>query len=325
MGQITDSAWIQTVRGLIPAQDLGFCHAHEHLFTSHDHAARIDPALLLDSYERTLAELELFKRAGGRGVVDAQPVGCGRRADLLQRASEASGVHVIASTGFHKLIYYPGDHWLHTASEEVLCELFLTELTEGMFLDGDHAFPRQKSSIRAGVIKAASDSAGITPEYLRLFTAAGLAAKQTGVSVLTHTEKGAGALEQVELLLDLGLAPESIIVSHLDRGLDDFSYHVTVAQTGVYLQYDTIGRPKYHSDREEAEHILRMVEAGFAAQILLGLDSTRARMRSYGGDPGMDHIVVSFIPLLRQVGVGIRDIEQFTVGNPARALSIKKA
>lgn len=183
MGQITDSAWIQTVRGLIPAQDLGFCHAHEHLFTSHDHAARIDPALLLDSYECTLAELELFKRAGGRGVVDAQPVGCGRRADLLQRASEASGVHVIASTGFHKLIYYPGDHWLHTASEEVLCELFLTELTEGMFLDGDHAFPRQKSSIRAGVIKAASDSAGITPEYLRLFTAAGLAAKQTGVSV----------------------------------------------------------------------------------------------------------------------------------------------
>ena len=313
------------MRGLIPAEELGFCHGHEHLFIADGFAAQVDPALRLDSYEHTLAELELFKQVGGGGVVDAQPVGCGRRADLLWRASGESQIHIVASTGFHKLIYYPPEHWIHTVDEEVLAQIFQSELEEGMYLDGDWAFPSNRSSIPAGVIKAASDTAGVTAEYRRLFTAAGLAARETGASVLTHTEKGAGALEQVELLLDLGLAPESIILSHLDRSLADFSYHVEVAQTGVYLQYDTIARPKYHSDRAEAEHILRMVEAGFAHQILLGLDLTRARMRAYGGSPGLDHLAVRFLPLLQDVGLDREVIEQLTVRNPARALRIKNA
>ena len=309
------------MRGLIPAE-VGFCHGHEHLFIADGFASQVDPGCL-NSYEHTLAELELFKQVGAAGWLMPSPWVRQRR--ICSGGFRRSQIHIVASTGFHKPIYYPPERWIHTVDEEVLAQIFQSELEEGMYLDGDWAFPSNRSSIPAGVIKAASDTAGVTAEYRRLFTAAGLAARETGASVLTHTEKGAGALEQVELLLDLGLAPESIILSHLDRSLADFSYHVEVAQTGVYLQYDTIARPKYHSDRAEAEHILRMVEAGFAHQILLGLDLTRARMRAYGGSPGLDHLAVRFLPLLQDVGLDREVIEQLTVRNPARALRIKNA
>ena len=50
------------MRGLIPAEELGFCHGHEHLFIADGFASQVDPALRLNSYEHTLAELELFNQ-----------------------------------------------------------------------------------------------------------------------------------------------------------------------------------------------------------------------------------------------------------------------
>jgi phosphotriesterase-related protein len=313
---------ISTVTGLIPPADLGFCQSHEHLFIADGHPAMINSALRIDSLTKTLAELNLFKRIGGRGIADAQPVGCGRMAHFLTRCSKITGVNIIASTGFHKLLFYPGNHWIFTLDEFELSNLFIREFETGMYIDGDHFLPTKQIESKPGVIKTASDREGVTSKYRKLFMAAAVAAKRTGAPILSHTEMGKGALDQIVFFLDQGLPAYSLILCHVDRDLRDFEYHREVAQTGVYLEYDTIGRSKYHSDEEEVRHIVRMVEGGYEDQILLGLDITRGRMKSYGASIGLDYLATAFIPLLRRAGLPEKIIAKMTVGNPARAFCL---
>jgi phosphotriesterase-related protein len=105
----------------------------------------------------------------------------------------------------------------------------------------------------------------------------------------------------------------------------DPAVHRELCRRGIYLEYDTIGRPKYHDDEREAAMILDMIRDGYAAQLLMSLDTTRARLVSCGGAPGLDHILTRFIPLLRRRGVPEGQIRAFFRENPARAFSRFKA
>jgi phosphotriesterase-related protein len=148
---------IMTVTGPVTNTELGFCHSHEHLFIHDGQSAKVNSALRIDSWHETLSELMLFKKVGGRSIIDAQPLGCGRMADMLVRASIESKINVIAATGFHKLNFYPADHWIHTIDENKLTDLFQDELENGMYTDGDTAIPAKRIIAKPGIIKTASD------------------------------------------------------------------------------------------------------------------------------------------------------------------------
>ncbi|MCX7708776.1 MAG: hypothetical protein N2484_02885 [Clostridia bacterium] len=321
MGATEKEKLIMTVQGAIPASSLGFCHSHEHLFLADGQSAKVHAALRLDDFDHTVEELELFKSIGGRSIVDAQPVGAGRIAGYLAEASIKTGINIIASTGFHKLIFYPQDHWIHTVDEDVLTQLYINELNLGMYTNADFEFPSRKLAFKPGIIKTASDMNGVDAQYKRLFSAAARASVDTGTPILSHTEMGKGALGQIKVFTDYGVPAESIIICHLDRTVEDIGYHLEVAQTGVYLEFDTIGRFKYHSDEAEAEFIVKMVEHGFEDKILIGLDTTRERMKSYGGSLGLDYIKTAFIPLLKEYGLKDETIQKFVIDNPARAFT----
>jgi predicted metal-dependent phosphotriesterase family hydrolase len=321
----SDESYIQTVTGKIRPDQLGYCQCHEHLFIADGQSARMVPSLRLDDLDATCSELELYKKHGGSGIVDAQPVGCGRMADLLLKASIRTGVNIIASTGFHKLVFYRDDHWFRAMDEDSLAALFIDDLENGMFVECDASKPAHRIESRAGVIKTASDSEGPSGEYRRLFLAAAEAAVQTGASILSHTEMGKGALEQIRLFTDHKVPVGSIIICHLDRDLTDAGYLLEVASIGVYLELDTIGRQKYHSDDDEARFIAAFLENGFEDRILLGLDTTRDRMKSYGGSIGLDYLHETFFPLLRSYGINDSHIHKFTVSNPAKAFRRRKA
>lgn len=310
---------IMTVKGPVKSEELGYCQSHEHLFLADGQSAKVNPALRIDDYDKTLSELKLYKSCGGKSIVDAQPVGCGRMAEFLYKASVEAEVNIIASTGFHKLIFYPKEHWIHNMDKEFLSELFIKEFEEGMYADGDVSLPKKHTRIRPGVIKTASDKEGVYSKYKDLFTAAAKASVVTGMPVLSHTEMGKGALDQVEIFTKNGIPEDSIIICHLDRNVQDRDYHLEVAKTGVYMEYDTIGRHKYHSDEDEAAFIVKMVEAGYEDKILLGLDTTRQRLKSYGGSIGLDYIFKTFIPMLKSYGLKDQTIRKFVKDNPAKA------
>lgn len=314
---------VKTVKYDMLSSKLGYCQSHEHLFIADGPSARLVPALRIDDFDKTVLELNTYKNFGGVSIVDAQPIGCGRMAESLYKASVSSGINIIASTGFHKLIYYPEEHWIHTMDESKLLYLFKSEIENGMYINCDNALPTDRISAKAGIIKTASDLAGPTGTYRRLFNAAAEASRETGVPILSHIEACKGALEQVQIFNDHGVPLDSIILCHIDRKLDDFAAQFEIAKTGVYLEFDTIGRFKYHSDEEEAAFIVKMVEHGYEDRILLSLDTTRERLKSYGGSIGLDYILTNFIPLLKSYGLSDNMIEKFTISNPAKAFTIK--
>ncbi|MDR2630604.1 MAG: hypothetical protein LBC60_06755, partial [Spirochaetaceae bacterium] len=254
-------------------------------------------------------------------LVDAQPLGCGRDALMLRDISEKTGVRIIASTGFHKMTYYPPGHWIHTAGADELTRLFIAELREGMYLDGDRVYPQRQGPIRAGQIKTALDTEGLTPRYQKLFAAAAAAARVSGCALMAHIEKGSEPLGLSDYLCKQGLDPNRLIFCHLDRAVADTAVHRELCLRGGNLEYDTIGRLKYHDDEREAAIITEILEAGYEKQLLMSLDTTRARLRSYGGSPGLSYILENFIPLLRRRGVSEAQIGAFFWQNPARVFA----
>lgn len=314
---------IQTVLGKISENSLGFCHCHEHIFIAKGKSAEINQALYIDDLERSVQELVAFRLNGGKAIVDAQPVGCGRIAEKLVEASINSNVHIIGSTGFHKMIFYPEDHWIRKISSEGFTKLMIDEITKGMYINCDHDFPSKRINAKAGMIKAACDHDGITPEYENLLKSCANAAIKTGSTIQCHTEMGSFGVDITKLLQSYGVKPNSIIIAHMDRVENHLDDHKKILEEGAFLQYDTIGRFKYHNDEAEVNIIKKMIDWGFEDQILLGLDTTRERLKSYGGNIGLSYILNIFIPKLLDSGISKNVIEKLMIYNPSTALKFK--
>ena len=200
----------------------------------------------------------------------------------LLNISEETGVHIIASTGFHKLSFYPADHWIRSFDEKALLHFFIHEITMGMYCHIDDTPPQTSTSIKAGMIKTAFDLEGLTPQYRTLFTAAAKAAEAAGLPFMVHIEQGA-LLKKV-----------------------------------INLEFDAIGRFKYHDDSAELDCIQQLADAGFLNQLLLSLDTTRTRMKSYTPNGiGLDYILQVFLPQLKAKGFTDSDMEQLTIKNCA--------
>ena len=314
--------FIQTVAGRVQPEDLGFTQSHEHILLRKGKSFQVNKVLWQDDTYKSGLELEDYRLAGGSALVDAQPVGCGRMAREMAEISESSGIKIIASTGFHKLIFYPEDHWIQNLPGKDLEELFVSELKEGMFEDGDDAYPEDRTGIAAGQIKTALDTEGLTPRYTRLFLAAASAQKRTGAPVMIHIENGADPEPVFDLFTGEGVPAEKLIFCHLDRACADFEKHLRIARAGAWLEYDTIGRFKYHSDEEEIRLILELFSAGLQDRLLCSLDTTRARLGRYGGDISLTYLIRAFLPALQAAGAAKEQIEKMTVLNPAAAFSI---
>lgn len=315
---------IQTVNGWIKKEEIGFCHSHEHLFLADGVPATVNPALRIDDYRLTVKELERFKEIGGNTIIDAQPLGCGRMEQKLIDASNKTNIAIVAATGFHKLMFYDPKHWIFRFDEHQLKNIFIHELNQGMFIDTDMKEPDEFLPNRAGFIKVAIDEERLHDKNKKWFEAAAEASLATGFPIMCHTESKEQALYIAEYFLDRGIIPANIILCHLDRTLNQLDIHIELAKLGLYLEYDTIGRFKYHSDEEEADLIVHMLDAGMEDNILVGLDTTRERLKSYGAEIGLDHLQTAFIPLLKNRKVSDKVIHKMITQNPGLAFSNKK-
>jgi phosphotriesterase-related protein len=252
--------------------------------------------------------------------VDAQPIGCGRDARALFSLSNQTNVHIVASTGFHRMAFYAPTHWIFNWDAHRLAELFEREITDGMFEPCDGTPP--KSALPhccAGQIKTALEPEGITGQRRTLFLAAARAAAHTSAPLMVHVERGSDPVGLVDFCEANGIPPQKMIFCHMDRVIDSLETHLALCRMGAYLEYDTIGRFKYHSDEREAERIEQIVSAGYINQLLLSLDTTRERLTSYGGTIGLCYLIETFLPLLKTRGFTEQSIQQMLQKNPANA------
>jgi len=308
---------VLTVTGPLPADRLGVTDAHDHLFLR-------SPAMAgqaFDDLDLAVAEVREGRASGIGAIVEMTPIGLGRRPDLLRAVSDATGVPIVGATGYHRDVHYPDGHWVHDASVETLAERIVTDLEQGMHPADwlDPGLPLDAA--RAGAIKAGASYHHVTAGERRRLAAAAVGVRRTGVAVLVHTEVGTAGHEIVDLLQADGVPPGRIALAHLDRN-PDAELHVELATRGVTLEYDTIGRTKYHPDSVVLDLIEAVVAAGHLDHVVLGLDlGRRDYFRSHGGGPGLRYLMDTFVPRLRR-RIGDGAVERILVTNPARLYAV---
>jgi phosphotriesterase-related protein len=308
---------VVTVAGPFPVSALGVVNAHDHLFLR----TPALPGQEFDDPDAATREVLEAKATGLGAIVEMTPIGCGRRPDLLRGVSEATGVPIVAATGYHRDAHYPSGHWVHDASIDALAAPILADLRDGMHPADwtDAALPLDPA--RAGIIKAGASYQRISRSERRRLEAAAIGSRATGAPILVHTEVGTCGHEIVDVLEAAGVGGDRILLAHLDRN-PDAELHAEIAARGVTLEYDTLGRIKYRPDSDLLALIESVVDAGHLDRLVLGLDlGRRDYFRAYDGGPGMRYLMETFVPRLRR-RVGDDAVDAILVTNPARVLAV---
>lgn len=300
---------IQTVKGPIPSNEAGLIYAHEHILTRPPlWRIKEDPDYVLDSIPKILVELDLFYQAGGRTIVDATAIDYGRDARDLLLVADQTPVHIVAITGFNRGDY--SDDVLAAMSAEEMTDLCIRDIERGM--DGTEA--------KAGIVKTGTSYGFLRPIEERYTHAAGRTQKATGCPIITHTTLGTMAHEQLDLLDGEGADLTRVGIAHLDQNLD-FEYLKSIADRGATVMFDGPSKIKYAPDEQRILMLNRLIDAGHAARIMVSGDmGRRSYLKGYGGGPGFEYILKTFIPRLRAYGWDDDMVEQVFVTNPANWL-----
>jgi predicted metal-dependent phosphotriesterase family hydrolase len=252
-------------------------------------------------------------------MVDATPIGLGRRPDALGRAAQSSGLHVVASTGAHREEHYGDEHWLLSLSDAELAERFRSDLVDGI-TTSDEPEVGARVEACAGVVKMGIGYWRISRFEHRVAEAVASAHIATGAPVMVHTEHATAAHEVLELLDGLGVPPSRVALAHVDRNPDP-GLHAELAARGAFLGYDGPARARSAPDSVVLGCLHDVAAAGHADAVLLGGDVARAtRYASYGGMPGLAYLGNRFVPRMRAL-LGEEVTDRMLVRNPARWLT----
>lgn len=316
---------VRTVLGDVDGSLLGPTLVHEHLIIDNALIAADYPHIHLPAVGDAVAELEPCATAGLGCVVDAMPAAGGRHPDRLAAISQQSGIAIVATTGLHTPKYYIHHPWAIEADPDVLEELFAADIEVGIDRY-DYTGPVvERTDIRAGVIKVATDESHVSARARRVIAAAVGASMRTGAPILTHTEGGTGAFEQLAEFVKLGFPLERVVISHTDK-VQDTDYHTDLLESGVMVEYDQALRQPPDDGNWTAELTAEMVHGGFVDQLMFGTDGARRTLwTALGGGPGLAWMRTGFIDTLRGRGVSTAEIAVMFEANPRRFLSLERS
>ena len=307
---------IKTVNGPITPDQLGFTDIHDHVWKSGGMEVVEDKDFGIESVEKSNQELKSYAAAGGKSLVDMQPIGLGRGIEELKAIAKDTDVNLIAITGFHRGALYDKAHWVHKYSIDQIIEIVTSEVEKGIEVN-DFCGPFNKhSNVFPGVVKAGSSYYKITPLERKLMEAVSKVSVNTDIPIMTHTHVGTMGLEQAQIFKSFGVAPEKICIGHMDRNAD-LVYHRSVLREGVYVQYDCVARVKYHPLSDTMELIKALCKEGYANRIMIGGDWGRASyLQAYNGEPGLEFLPKHFPGLMREYGISDEIIQRIFVENP---------
>ena len=310
---------IQTVRGAITPADLGFTLPHEHTKVSLWHIqGRWDYWELIGEEPRIVEELGAYAAAGGRALVDLTLDGIGRDLPRLARLAEATKLHIIGGSGWYRTAYYPPEARIDHRTTDDLANEIGREFTDGV--------PGPNGPVRPGIIgEIGTDKPWVTAQEERVFRAAARAAKRTGAAVTTHAVQSDVGLAQLTILEDEGLDPARIVIGHCDS-YPRIEHWREIVRRGATVEADFLGMSFTPLERagepKVIELLKQLIDDGFVKQIMLSQDVCHdSQLLSYGGN-GYTYLQKTFLPRLLAAGVDAAAIEQITVKNPARILTL---
>lgn len=215
---------VQTVLGKKPADELGLTLAHEHICCYFEYFRQmlgdryLDMALL---EEKAIGHLKEMKAVYGLSTfVDCTPVNIGRDISLLKRVSEASGVNIVASTGF----YYTDEEMLRGLSSENILRHVIEDAAVNPI----------------GLIKFAAEWEELSPLNEKLLDILCEAQKTLALPFCIHSNaQNQNALKVLEFVLKRGVRPETLTIAHCSD-TRDLAFLEEILRTGCYIGFDRI-------------------------------------------------------------------------------------
>ena len=252
---------INTVLGTMQSSDLGFTLMHEHLMICDWNLRMADPDFL--DHDKTLKTItDVLKDAKAHGVntiVDATTSNMGRDIKMMKEASQLSSVNIIASAGY----YLMEGGSMRYISDQSLLDALLKELTVSI----------SGTDIKAGVVKAATDKAGLTKDNIRCLRACARAAKMTDVPIITHSRPPGTryGLFQLDIFEEEGVDLRKVVIGHYRNG-DSLSYAREVMDRGAYIAIDQMNFNE-HEILFNQKRIKELIDLGYEDQIILSHDA----------------------------------------------------
>ncbi len=298
-----------TTLGPVGLAESGVMLPHEHVFTDlrtpgeEGHGqADIDAVLPV-----MVPELRAAQASGVFALVEATPVGVGRRPDVLERVSRECGMPLVTAVGVYREPWIPD--WVRKASETELADWMIEELTVGIAGVG----------FCAGWIKISAGDKGLSEQEAKVLRAAARASRVTGAAVGSHTVRGDVLLQQLQIFADSGGDVRRFVWIHT-QAESNTQLHRQVAERGAWLEYDAVGS---EPDPVYIEHLTRMLDLGFGSQLLLSQDrGWYDPAKPLGGTPKpYTYLTDGFVPRWLEHGVSQDVVDQITRRNPFQAFS----
>ena len=252
---------IQTVTGKIEKQSTARALVHEHISCSSNNFIKAFGSKWLDREElaayATDVLIAMREQHGLALFGDGTPIDLGRDAKLMRDVSLASGVSIVASSGFY---WYPS-YETNCNSSADLAEWLLMDCEDGM----------EGTDVKPGLLKCADGLLGMTEAVIKRHAAVAIAQSKTGLPLYVHCEHvGEQTFEQLELLTRHGAKAERIIIGHAAHR-PDADYLARVLDTGCYV---TMDQCHCFPDRIEdiAKCLIALCARGYGDRILLAND-----------------------------------------------------
>ncbi|SKB73173.1 phosphotriesterase-related protein [Parapedobacter luteus] len=311
---LSASDYLMTVNGPISRMKAGFILPHEHTLVDFIGADQVNPARYVEDevYDTVLPYLKQAYLYGARTFVDCTPQWLGRNVKLLQRLSDACGMHIITNTGYYGAArekYLPPH--AYTESAEQLAARWTTEWREGI----------GETPIRPGIIKTGVDNYPLSATQQKLIRAAALAHLETGLTIFVHTGDGKAALEQLTIIEDIGVKADAWVWTHAQNEADR-AIHIQAAKAGGWIAFD--GLYPQLTDRYLA-FLIDMKKQHLLHRILLSHDAGWYQVGTPRGGVFRPYVSVftDLIPALKKAQFTDNELTLLFKTNPANALAVK--
>ena len=263
---------VQTVLGIIEPDELGIVLPHEHMSIdlsdfyaepSRGEKKYATQPITLENLgwvrshcksnlenmrpfeaELVIKEALLYKKHGGRTIVEQTPINMGRDPEKLANIARATGLNIIMGTAFYRETFSVGNYGASTTAEistlgkynqlnlgkrsehEIAAE-FIQDIGVG---SGD-------TGVRAGLIGEIGCSYPITPNETKVLRAAVLAQQETGALLSVHPGFNEGSPpEIIGLLREAGADLTRVAICHMGMAVETLETRLALAETGCYLE-----------------------------------------------------------------------------------------
>jgi phosphotriesterase-related protein len=314
---------VQTVRGPIDSGRLGATLMHEHIFVLSTEIMQNYPEAWGEEERRVneaVARMNELHARGVHSVVDLTVVGLGRYVPRIQRVAEKTRMQIIVATGiytYNDIPFYFHFRGPGTAlgGPEVMVDMFVRDIQRGIADTG----------VRAGILKCATDSPGVTTGVERVLRSVAQAHRQTGVPISTHTHaRSKRGLEQQRIFLEEGVDLARVVIGH-SGDTTEIDYLEELIANGSYLGMDRFGIDTILSFDDRVKTVATLCQRGHAGKLVLSHDA--ACFNDWLPERDLPavlpnwhylHIHNDVIPALMKQGVTDQQIETMLVHNPRK-------